>query len=201
MADPSNVTPERLAISRNQKELLNGHRSFTLWLTGLPAAGKSTIARHIEELLYAKGIRTIMLDGDNTRLGINKDLDFSPAGRQENIRRVAEIAKLMNEAGVIAIACFISPMAADRQMAKQIIGEDSFIEVFIDTPLDVCISRDPKGLYKRALNGEIQSFTGISAPYEPPASPDIHISTGHVQPPEAAKEVSAWIMTRKKLDI
>lgn len=176
-SDPSNLTTEIFAVARSQKELLNGHKATTLWLTGLSAAGKSTIARLLEEQLHRQGVRTIILDGDNTRLGINKDLDFSPGGRTENIRRVAEIAKLMNDAGIVTIACFISPMITDRQMAKEIIGAASFIEVFINASLEICIQRDPKGLYKKAVKGEIKEFTGISAPYEAPTHPDIHINT------------------------
>jgi adenylyl-sulfate kinase len=198
---PSNLSQESFSVSRRQKETLNGHRALTLWLTGLSAAGKSTIARYLEELLHRNGIRTLMLDGDNTRIGINKDLDFSPQGRQENIRRVAEIAKLVNEAGVVAIACFISPMRSDREMAKQVIGSDSFIEVFIDAPLETCIERDPKGLYKKALRGEIGEFTGISAPYEAPLQPQLHIVTVDMGPSASAQEIWQWLSLEKKLAI
>jgi adenylyl-sulfate kinase len=189
------LTAESFAVSRQQKEILNGHRSFTLWLTGLSASGKSTIARHLEERLHNDGIRTFMLDGDNTRMGINKDLDFSPGGRQENIRRVAEVAKLMNDAGVVVIACFISPMGIDRAMAKQVIGNDSFFEVFIDAPLDVCKERDPKGLYKKAIAGEIKEFTGISAPYEPPMEADYHLHTEKETAEYSAGELYKWVQS------
>jgi adenylylsulfate kinase len=194
-----NLTAESFAVSRQQKERLNGHCSFTLWLTGLSASGKSTIARYLEERLHKDGIRTFMLDGDNTRMGINKDLDFSPEGRKENIRRVAEIAKLMNDAGIVVIACFISPMAIDRAMAKQIIGENSFIEVFVDASLEVCKQRDPKGLYKKAMAGEIKDFTGISAPYEMPAHPDIHVVTTSVAVTRSADEVCSWLLQKNYL--
>jgi adenylyl-sulfate kinase len=194
-----NLTAEPSAVSRQQKEVLNGHRAFTLWLTGLSASGKSTIARMLEERLHDKNVRTMILDGDNTRIGINKDLDFSPVGRHENIRRVAEIAKLMNDAAVVVIACLISPMAIDRAMAKQIIGEDCFIEVFVDASLDVCKERDPKGLYKKAIAGEIKEFTGISAPYEIPANADIHLVTNSVTVTRSADEVCNWLQQKKYL--
>jgi adenylyl-sulfate kinase len=196
-----NLTTETFIVSREQKETLNGHSAITLWLTGLSASGKSTIARLLEEKLYKQAIRTIILDGDNTRLGINKDLDFSPEGRTENIRRVAEIAKLMNDAGVVVIACFISPLIADRQMAKQIIGSDSFFEVFIDASLEVCIQRDPKGLYKKAVSGEIREFTGISAPYESPTNADIKIKTAEHNPIESANELLNWLQLKTLLSL
>lgn len=198
MQEP-NLTTEIFAVSRSQKEMLNGHKAITLWLTGLSASGKSTIARLLEEQLHKQGIRTIILDGDNTRLGINKDLDFSPAGRTENIRRVAEIAKLMNDAGIVTIACFISPMIADRQTAKEIIGDASFIEVFIDASLEVCIHRDPKGLYKKAVAGHIKEFTGISAPYEAPTHPDIRLETTAHNSTESVNELLTWLRSKKLL--
>ena len=168
-----NYTP----ISRGEKEKLNQHLSFVLWLTGLPASGKTSIAVRLEQQLFSNGIRTILLDGDATRMGINKDLDFSHAGRKENIRRVAEIAKLMNDAGVVVITSLISPFAADRTLAREIIGNDSFVEIFVDAPIEACKARDPKGLYKLAAQGKISNFTGISSPYEAPQSPSIHIKT------------------------
>ncbi len=201
ISNPPNLTAESFSISRQQKEQLNGHKAFTLWLTGLSASGKSTIARLLEEKLHATGIRTVVLDGDNTRMGINKDLNFSPEGRTENIRRVAEIAKLMNDAGVVSIACFISPLISDRQMAKQIIGEESFIEIFINAPLEVCIQRDPKGLYKKALAGEIKEFTGISAPYEVPVQPDLSLTTNSVDPKDSAEDIFTWVQAHKKLSL
>jgi adenylylsulfate kinase len=194
-----NLTAEPSAVSRQQKEVLNGHRAFTLWLTGLSASGKSTIARMLEERLHDKNVRTMILDGDNTRIGINKDLDFSPVGRHENIRRVAEIAKLMNDAAVVVIACLISPMATDRAMAKEIIGEDCFIEVFVDASLEICKQRDPKGLYKKAIAGEIKEFTGISAPYEIPVYPDIHLVTTSVAVTRSADEVCNWLVRKTYL--
>ena len=171
--DNKNYTP----ISRGEKEKLNQHLSFVLWLTGLPASGKTSIAIKLEQQLFSNGIRTVLLDGDATRMGINKDLDFSPSGRKENIRRVAEIAKLMNDAGVVVITSLISPFTADRILAREIIGSDCFVEIFVDAPIETCKARDPKGLYKLAAQGKINNFTGISSPYEPPQSPSIHLKT------------------------
>lgn len=186
-------------INREEKESLNGIKSFVLWFTGLSCAGKTTIARLLEEKLYMRKIRTAVLDGDNTRLGINKDLDFSAEGRKENIRRVAEICKLMNDAGVIVIASFISPFEADREMAKEIIGQQNFIEVFIDASLDTCIERDVKGLYEKALIGEINDFTGITSPYEAPMFPDLHIKTDTQLPESSVDVILKWLFMKGKI--
>lgn len=180
-----NLLPETFLVTRQQKEMLNRQKAFTVWLTGLSGSGKSTIARNLEVSLFNAGIRTLILDGDNTRMSINCDLDFSADGRKENIRRVAEIAKLLNDAGVVVITAFISPYAADRSMAKAIIGDPCFVEVFIDTPLEICIKRDAKGLYQKALKGELTDFTGISSPYEPPENPLIVVSTAHELPEDS----------------
>ncbi len=162
-------------IRRNQREYLNENQSFTIWLTGLSASGKSSIANELDSWLFKKGYRSYVIDGDNTRLGINSDLSFSREDRSENIRRVAEICKLFNDAGNIAIASFISPFAADRLMAKKIIGTESFIEIFVDADIQICKKRDFKGLYKLAEEGKIKHFTGIDSPYEKPVSPAIHL--------------------------
>ena len=164
-------------VTRNDWENLNSRPSFTLWLTGLSGSGKSTLAVEIEEWIYKNKGRAYILDGDNTRLGINSDLSFSDEDRTENIRRVAEICRLFNEAGVIVIASFISPFIADRSKAKTIIGKENFVEVFLDASILVCQARDTKGLYKMALEGKIKHFTGISSSYEPPVNPDIHLNT------------------------
>lgn len=164
-------------ISQTNRNEANGHKTFVVWFTGLSGSGKSTLANDLEIYLFQKGIKTYVLDGDNTRLGINKDLDFSEQGRKENIRRVAEIAKLMNDAGLVVITSFISPYQQDRETAKQIIGLDKFVEVYVDCPLQECEKRDVKGLYARARKGEIKNFTGIDSPFEPPENPDIIIET------------------------
>ena len=187
------LSEESFLVTRQDKELLNQHKAFVIWLTGLSGAGKSTIARKLELQLYNAGIRTAILDGDNTRMTINRDLDFSASGRHENIRRVAEIAKLMNDAGVVVITSFISPFIADREMAKEIIGETFFKEVFIDASLAVCIARDTKGLYKKALNGELTDFTGISSPYERPINPALVVSTDYSSAEESVNQIFKWL--------
>ncbi len=173
----SNLFLQNSKISREQREELNGNKSFTIWLTGLSASGKSTIAKELDSILFANGNRSYVIDGDNTRLGINSDLSFSKEDRGENIRRVAEICKLFNEAGVVVIASFISPFAADRAMAKDIIGTDSFIETFVDADIETCKARDVKGLYKLAEEGKIKNFTGVDSPYERPDYSAIHLRT------------------------
>ena len=148
-----------------------------IWFTGLSGSGKTTIARSLEKKLLSKNLAVKVLDGDEIRSGINKDLGFSIKDRKENIRRVAEVAKILKESGITVLVSFISPTIEIREMAKKIISKDDFIEVFVDTPLDICIKRDPKGLYKKAINGEIKDFTGIDSPYEAPENPDITLCT------------------------
>lgn len=149
-----------------------------IWLTGLSGSGKSTIANKLEEVLFRDSIRTQILDGDNIRLGLNKDLGFSDDDRKENMRRIAEVAKLFSDSGILTITSFISPFSNERELCKQIIGEDNFIEVFIDADLETCENRDVKGLYKKARAGDIPMFTGIDSPYEKPSNPDIILETG-----------------------
>ncbi len=196
-----NLAGESFLVTRRQKEALNNQKAFVIWLTGLSGAGKSTIAKHLELRLFNSGIRTLILDGDNTRMSINRDLDFSAKGRRENIRRVAEMAKLLNDAGVVVITAFISPFAADRLMAKRIIGEDSFFEVFVDAPLEVCVQRDSKGLYRKALNGEIRDFTGVNSPYENPADPSLVIRTAHALPDESVASIYEWLISAKIVNV
>lgn len=168
-----NVHRQALGISRPDRERMNGHAGKVVWLTGLSGSGKSTLANALEKELYAQGKRTYILDGDNIRQGINRDLGFTEADRVENIRRVTEVARLMMDAGLIVITAFISPFRAERQMARELIGPDHFLEVFVDTPLALCEERDPKGLYKKARTGQLPNMTGISSPYEAPKSPDL----------------------------
>jgi bifunctional enzyme CysN/CysC len=171
-----NVHRQALSITRQDRERLNGHQGKVIWFTGLSGSGKSTIANALEKELHAQGKRTYILDGDNIRQGLNKDLGFTDADRVENIRRVAEVAKLMMDAGLIVMTAFISPFRAEREMARELIGRDNFIEVFVDTPLEVCEQRDPKGLYKKARSGQLPNMTGITSPYESPLSPDCVLS-------------------------
>ena len=172
------VVPHASQVTAAERAAMLGQRAVTVWLTGLSGSGKSTIATELERRLVARQRPCFMLDGDNVRAGINRDLGFGPDDRRENIRRVAEVAKLMNDAGLIAITAFISPYRADREMAREIIGAERFVEVFLDASLEVCEGRDPKGLYKKARKGEIPEFTGVSAPYEVPGSPQIVLLTG-----------------------
>lgn len=163
-----NLTHQEFKINSQERSQIKGHKSLTIWMSGLSGSGKSTIANLVEIKLNESGLHTYILDGDNTRLGLNKDLGFSEKDREENIRRVAEVCKLMNDAGLIVICSFISPFETGRKSAQQIVGDDKFVQVFIDTDLEVCESRDPKGLYKKARAGEIKEFTGISSPFEKP---------------------------------
>ncbi|RIY41553.1 sulfate adenylyltransferase subunit CysN [Neopusillimonas maritima] len=172
-----NVHRQALSITREDRERLNGHPGKVIWFTGLSGSGKSTIANALEKQLHEQGRRTYILDGDNIRQGLNKDLGFTEADRVENIRRIAEVAKLMMDAGLIVMTAFISPYRREREMARELIGEERFIEVFVDTPLEVCEARDPKGLYKRARKGEIPNMTGINSAYEAPERPDVLVKT------------------------
>jgi adenylylsulfate kinase len=165
-------------ITRDDRERLHGHRGATVWFTGLSGSGKSTLARALEERLFERGCQVFVLDGDNVRHGLNRDLGFSPEDRTENIRRIGEVAKLFTEFGALVLTAFISPYRRDRDAVRAIMREGDFIEVLVDAPLDVCESRDPKGLYRKARAGEIPEFTGISAPYEAPESPELTIRTG-----------------------
>ena len=165
-------------VTRERREAANGHRAAVLWFTGLSGAGKSTLAHAVEEQLHQAGCRTFVLDGDNVRHGLCSNLGFSNDDRRENIRRIAEVAKLMMESGVIAITAFISPFRDDRQRARELFPEGDFIEVYCAAPLAVCESRDVKGLYARARAGEVKEFTGITSPYEPPITPELVIDTG-----------------------
>ena len=164
-------------VSRQQKQQLKGHKSCVLWYTGLSGSGKSTIANAVEAKLFELGKHTYTLDGDNVRLGLNKGLSFSDEDRIENIRRISEVSKLFVDAGVIVSTAFISPFKADRQQARDLLNSGDFIEVYIDTPIEVCEQRDPKGLYKKARAGEIKNFTGIDSTYEAPENSEIHVKT------------------------
>ena len=171
-----NIIPINHKVKREDREKIKNQKACVIWLTGLSGSGKSTIANELEYKLNKMNYHTYLLDGDNIRSGLNSDLGFTEADRKENIRRISEVAKLFVDAGIITITAFISPFIEDRKRAREIIGED-FIEVFVDTPLEECIKRDPKGLYKKALKGEIKNFTGIDSPYEKPIHPDIYIDT------------------------
>ena len=192
----SNVHRQALSIDRPAREKLAGHRGRVVWLTGLSGAGKSTIASAAEQLLHDQGLRTYILDGDNVRHGLSKDLGFTVADRVENIRRIAEVAKLMVDAGIIVLTAFISPFRAERDMAKSLFMPDDFLEIFVDTPLTVAEARDPKGLYKKARRGELPNFTGIDSDYEPPLQPDLRLNTDDRSVEDCAKALAEVIMTR-----
>ncbi|MFQ5334482.1 MAG: adenylyl-sulfate kinase [Flavobacteriales bacterium] len=181
-------------LERADKERLLGQRSKAIWMTGLSGSGKTTIAKGVENLLYKKGYLIQVLDGDNVRTGINNDLGFSQEDRRENIRRIAEINKLLLHCGVITINCFVSPTKDIRAMARDIIGEEDFLEVFIDAGLEVCEKRDPKGLYRRARAGEIRDFTGIDAPFEAPANPALSINTSELSIEDSVQRVLEFVL-------
>jgi adenylylsulfate kinase len=183
-------------ITKAQREILHGHKAYLLWFTGLSGSGKSTLANLVEIELYKKGLSTYILDGDNVRQGINKDLSFAPKHRSENIRRIAEISNLMLDAGVITLAAFVSPYKKDREVVKQIVGPDKFIEIYVNTTLEACESRDVKGLYKKARAGEIKNMTGISAPYQAPTHPDLEIITDGQTIQESVAVIMQFLNTK-----
>lgn len=176
-ASDRDITWHDHAIGRAERECLLGSRGVTVWMTGLPSSGKSTIADYTSRMLHASGLYSIVLDGDNIRHGLNSDLGFSPEDRTENIRRIGEVAKLLTSSGIINIVAFISPYRADRAAARAMQAGGDFLEVFVDTPVEVAETRDPKGLYRKARAGEIKQFTGVSAPYEAPESPELRLDT------------------------
>ncbi len=171
------IVPHEHKVDREQRMGKNGYSSKVIWFVGLSGSGKSTLASDLESRLFKKGYTTYILDGDNIRSGLNKDLDFSDAGRKENIRRISEVAKLFADAGVIVMTAFISPFEEDRKIARHLIGKDDFIEVYVDCPLEVCEQRDVKGLYKKAREGKINHFTGIDSPFESPTNPEVVVDT------------------------
>ena len=183
-------------LQREDREQRLGQRAKVLWFTGLSGSGKSTIAQQLEQMLFAEGYFPQVLDGDNIRSGINVNLGFSEEDRQENIRRIAEVSKLYLQSGLITIVSFISPTAAMRDLAKSIVGEADFLEIFINTPLEVCEQRDVKGLYAKARQGLIKGFTGIDSPYEPPESPELRLDTTAMSSEEAADAVVALLGSR-----
>jgi len=176
-------------VSKEDRTKIKGHRPCLIWLTGLSGSGKSTIANGVEEILNKMMIHTYLLDGDNVRHGLNSDLGFSAKDRKENIRRIAEVAKLFVDAGLITIVSFISPFKEDREYARSILNKEEFVEVFIDAPLSVCEERDPKGFYKKARRGEIKEFTGISSPYEAPTNPEIHLRTDKMSVDKSVEKI------------
>lgn len=184
-----NVVWHNTTVTHQDRVQLKQQKPVVLWFTGLSGSGKSTVANAVESQLLSLGKHSYLLDGDNVRHGLNKDLGFSDQDRIENIRRIGEVAKLFVDSGTIVLSAFISPFISDRQQARALMNEGQFLEVFIDTPLDICEQRDPKGLYKKARAGEIKNFTGIDSSYEAPVSPEIHIKTAHKSVEQCAQEV------------
>ena len=180
-------------IVRTDRERLNGHKSAILWFTGLSGSGKSTLAHAVEEKLFEQGIRTYVLDGDNVRKGLCKDLGFSDADRTENIRRIGELSKLMLNAGIVVMTAFISPFRKDRQIVRELVDAGDFIEIYCKASLAVCEQRDTKGLYKKARAGQLPEFTGISSPYEEPENPELIIETGNITVDECVVEITGYL--------
>lgn len=195
----SNIVWHHATVTRDRREQRNAHRSFVLWFTGLSGAGKSTLAHRVEEILFERGCHTYVFDGDNVRHGLCSDLGFNNHDRTENIRRIGEMSKLFVDAGVIALTAFISPFRKDREMVRSLVGADDFIEIYCSAPLEVCESRDTKGLYRKARMGQIPEFTGISSPYEEPLDPEIIVFTGHDSLERCAEIVIDDLVSRRKI--
>lgn len=193
-----NIVWHKPSLTKAERRVKMRHHSFVVWFTGLSGSGKSTVANALEAALFERGLHTYLLDGDNVRHGLNKDLGFGDADRQENIRRIGETAKLFVDAGVIVLTAFISPFRIDRQIGRDLLEIGEFIEVFIKCPLSECERRDPKGLYRKARKGELKNFTGIDSAYEEPISPEITLETDHFSPDACVEKIIAYL-TEKKL--
>ena len=191
-----NIVWHPASLEKKDRQLLNGHSSFVLWFTGLSGSGKSTLANEVDRQLYSIGRRSYTLDGDNIRHGLNRDLGFTNEDRIENIRRIGEVSKLFVDSGTIVLTAFISPFREDRALVRKLFEEEEFIEVYLNCPLGVCELRDPKGLYKKARNGEIRNFTGIDSPYEPPVRPELTIDTSHQGVQGAAESIINYLKER-----
>ena len=180
-------------VDREARAKAHGHRGAILWFTGLSGSGKSTIGHRVERMLIERGAFAYVLDGDNVRHGLNSDLGFAAEDRVENIRRIGEVARLFSDAGALVVSAFISPYRQDRDRIRGLVPAGEFVEVFVDTPLEICEARDPKGLYKKARAGEIKNFTGLDAPYEPPERPEVHLKTATLSVDEAAEQVIRYL--------
>jgi adenylylsulfate kinase len=196
MPESTHITPQSYHVNKARRQALMGHSSCIVWFTGLSGSGKSTLANGVEQLLYQKGIHTYILDGDNIRFGLNKNLDFSEEGRIENIRRIGEVSKLFVDAGIVVLTAFISPFRSHRDKVRTLVAEEEFIEVFVDCPLEICENRDVKGLYKKARSGEITDFTGISSPFEPPVKPELIVETAHASEQDSIRLIYDFIIKK-----
>lgn len=195
-----NIIPHNHTVKQLDRIVKNGYKPKVIWFTGLSGSGKSTLSDVFEKYLFDEGYNTYILDGDNIRSGLNKDLDFSGASRTENIRRLGELCRLFLDSGVIILTAFISPFTKDRQTVRELVGEENFIEVFVDCPLEVCEARDVKGLYAKARRGEIPNFTGISSPFEEPQSPDVTVKTAELSIVEGLEILKSEILKKFKID-
>lgn len=199
MEKATNITWHETAITKEERHIQNGHGSCVLWFTGLSGSGKSTIANALSNLLYEQRISEYVLDGDNIRHGLNKDLGFSDSDRKENIRRIGEVAKLFVDSGTIVTTAFISPFRSDREQVRSLFDEGEFIEVFVNCPIEECERRDPKQLYEKARRGEIKDFTGIDSPYEAPIEPEIIIHSNKVGIDEAVSQIASYLVSKKMI--
>lgn len=189
----NHIYPIKTKVSKQQREELMNQRAKLIWFTGLSGSGKSTLAVQLEAQLHELGFKTYLLDGDNIRAGLNKDLSFTDEGRIENIRRIGEVSKLLLDAGVVVLSAFISPFQADREQVKKIVGPENYIEIFVNAPLEVCEQRDIKGLYKKARAGEVKNFTGIDSPYEAPTDPDLILETAILSVDQSVRKLIEFI--------
>jgi adenylylsulfate kinase len=194
MKEKLHIIPHNHVLNIADRNKLNGHKSKAIWFVGLSGSGKSTIAGRVEQELYSRGLHAFLLDGDNVRSGLNQDLDFSVAARTENIRRISEVTNLMVNAGLLTVVAFISPLAADRAKARETVGDENFMEVYVECPLEVCEQRDVKGLYAKARAGEIPDFTGISSPFEAPENPEIKVNTAEMSEDECVEKIVTYIL-------
>jgi adenylylsulfate kinase len=196
--DSKNIVRQEYKISKKDRARLNGHKPLIVWFTGLSGSGKSTLAGHVEEHLYEMGVRTYLLDGDNIRHGLNNNVDFSEQGRRENIRRIGEVAKLFTDAGIVVLTAFISPFREDRDRVRSLVDSCEFAEIFVTCPIEICEQRDVKGLYKKAREGEIKDFTGISSPFEHPLKPEMEIKTNLMSIEESTDKIVKYIVEKIK---
>ena len=195
-----NVVWHKATITNKDRRKLLNQKPFLLWFTGLSASGKSTLANIVEQKFFKMNYKTYLLDGDNVRHGLNNDLGFDEESRIENIRRIGEVSKLFLDSGIIALTAFISPFKSDRKLVRELFQKGQFLEVFIDSSLEVCESRDPKGMYAKARTGEIKNFTGISSPYEPPKNPEIHVINNSITLDEASDQIIAYLIDHKLIN-
>jgi adenylylsulfate kinase len=199
MKNSQNITWHHSSVSKMERHVRNGHKSCVLWFTGLSGSGKSTLANAVDHALFKEGYSSYVLDGDNIRHGLNRDLSFRPTDRKENIRRIGEVAKLFVDSGIIVSSAFISPFQEDRELVRQMFETGEFVEIFVKCPIEVCENRDPKGLYKKARKGEIPEFTGISSPYEMPDLPEIVIETDTMTISKSVEIVKKYLKDKKIL--